>query len=120
MCSLIDVKVTTENTEEIILLAKVFGETDTTYKVKFLNHINGNFYDYDSEIEEIEKETVCGFYDSNDEKDAGFSPLEGGGFECMDDDEDYEPSEEEDDEDDEDDEDEDEDEDDDDEEDFLE
>ena len=89
------------------MLAKIISEYNTTYKVKFLNHIKGNFYDYDTTIEEIEKETVCGIYDSNDEKDAGFLPLEDGGFECMDDDEDYEPSDdEEEDEDDEDDEDE--------------
>ena len=94
MYNLIDVNVILDNEEEVVMLAKVFGETCNTYNVKFLNHIKGNFYDYDSEIQEIEKETVCGYYDSNDEKDVGFIPLEGGGFEYVEDDEDYEPSEE--------------------------
>lgn len=94
MDSLIDVNVyDDEHDEEIVLLAKIVGETQDTYKVRFMSPTKGGLYRYETEVSEVEKESVCGYYDSTDEHDAGFIPAHDGCFEKLDDDEDYDPSE---------------------------
>jgi len=94
MDSLIDVNgYYDEHDEEIVLLAKIVGETQDTYKVKFMSPTKGGLYRYETEVSEVEKESVCGYYDSTDEHYAGFIPAHDGCFEKLDDDEDYDPSE---------------------------
>ena len=94
MDSLIDVNVyDDEHDEEIVLLAKIVGETQDTYKVRFMSPTKGGLYRYETEVSEVEKESVCGYYDSTDEHDAGFIPAHDGCFEKLDDDENYDPSE---------------------------
>ena len=79
--------------DEIVLLAKIVGETESTYKVKFMSPTKGGLYRYDNEVSEVEKDSVSGYYDSTDERDAGFIPAHDNCFEKIDDDdEDYEPS----------------------------
>jgi hypothetical protein len=89
---LIDVHM--ENGEDT--LAKIVDETESTYKVRYLNLVkDGTLYRYTKEIFEIEKECVSGFYDDDDtEEAAGFVRVDGG-YAPIDDveDEDYEPSE---------------------------
>ena len=95
MDSLIDVNIfDEEQDEEIILLAKIVGETQDTYKVRFMSPTKGGLFRYETEVSEVEKESVCGFYDSTDEREAGFIPAHDGCFERIDDDDDdYDPSE---------------------------
>ena len=94
MDTLIDANVFDEDQdEEIVLLAKIVGETRDTYKVRFMSPTKGGLYRYETEVSEVEKESVCGYYDSTDERDAGFIPAHDGCFERLDDDEDYVPSE---------------------------
>lgn len=95
MDSLIDVNVFDEQQdEEVVLLAKIVGETRKTYKVKFMSPTKGGLYRYETDISEIEKDAVCGYYDSSDERVAGFIPAHDNCFEKLDeDDEDYDPSE---------------------------
>lgn len=66
--------------DEEVMLAKIVDESDTTYKVKYLNLVkDGTLYKYTREIYEIEKECVSGFYgEEDDEEDAGFTRVEGG------------------------------------------
>jgi hypothetical protein len=93
MDSLIDVNVfDEEQDDEIVLLAKIVGETQDTYKVRFMSPTKGGLYRYENEVSEIDKESVCGYYDSKDERDAGFIPAHDGCFERIDDDDEYEPS----------------------------
>jgi len=93
MDSLIDVAVfDDEHDDEIVLLAKVVGETESIYKVKFMSPTNDGLYRYDNEVSDVEKDSVCGYYDSPDERDAGFIPSHDDCFEKIDDDEDYDPS----------------------------
>lgn len=93
MDSLIDVNVfDEEQDDEIVLLAKIVGETQDTYKVRFMSPTKGGLYRYENDVSEIDKESVCGYYDSNDERQAGFIPAHDGCFERIDDDDEYEPS----------------------------
>lgn len=94
MDTLIDVNVFDEDQdEEIVLLAKIVGETQDTYKVRFMSPTKGGLFRYETEVSEVEKESVCGFYDSTDEREAGFIPAHDGCFEKIEDDDDYDPSE---------------------------
>lgn len=73
------------NTEDGVLLAKVVDETEDTYRIKYLSPIKKRYndqriYDYDECTEDIEKECVSGFYDTDDETAAGYLQVEGGGF----------------------------------------
>ncbi len=94
MDQLIDVNVfDEEQDDEIVLLAKIVGETESTYKVKFMSPTKGGLYRYENEVSEVEKVSVSGYYDSTDERDAGFIPAHDNCFEKIDDDdEDYDPS----------------------------
>ncbi len=94
MGSLIDVNVfDEEQDDEVVLLAKIVGETESTYTVKFMSPTKGGLYRYENEVSEVEKDTVTGYYDSTDERDAGFIPAHDNCFEKIDDeDEDYDPS----------------------------
>ena len=101
MDTLIDVNVfDEEQDDEIVLLAKIVGETHDTYKVRFMSPTKGGLYRYENDVSEIEKESVCGYYDSTDEYQAGFIPAHDGCFERLDGDDEYEPSDSEDEDDD--------------------
>ena len=93
MNTLIDVLVCDENDQEDTLLAKIIDETDTTYKIRYLVKSGSGLYRYEKSITEIEKDAVCGFYDTGDERVAGFVEVEGGFQPVEEADEDYEPSE---------------------------
>jgi len=94
MNTLVDVLVEDDdNGEEDTQLAKIVGETEKTYHLKFLTLRKSGLYKYDTDPIEIDKECISGFYDSVDERDAGFCRIEGG-YQPVDDyDDDYEPSE---------------------------
>jgi hypothetical protein len=93
MGSLIDVVVYDEDQDaELVLLAKIVGETETDFNVKFMSPTKGGLYTYDNDVSVIEKGAVCGYYDSSDERDAGFVAAQDGCFEHVDDDDDYNPS----------------------------
>ena len=95
MNTLVDVLVEEED-EEVTQLAKIVAETEKTYHLKFLTPRVTGLYKYDNEPIEVDKECISGFYDSTDERDAGFIKVEGG-YQPMDEyDDDYEPSESED------------------------
>ena len=92
MNTLVDVLVE-EDGEEVTQLAKIVNESEKTYHIRFLTPRPTGLYKYDKEPMEIDKECISGFYDSTDEKDAGFIKVEGG-YQPMDEyDDDYEPSE---------------------------
>ena len=92
MDTLIDVLVD-EDGNEITILAKIVGESKKTYRVKFLNERSNGLYKYDKEPTEIDKECVNGFYDSKDERDAGFVQVENGYYQPIEEyDDDYDPS----------------------------
>jgi len=75
-----------------VYLGKVICEYKNTYKLKYLVAKDKQLYDYDDEIDEIDKDCICGFYDVNDtEEAAGYTKVEGG-FIKKDEDDDYEPS----------------------------
>lgn len=93
MDTLIDVLVD-EDGKEVHQVAKIVRETKKTYHVKFMSPHKSGLYRYDNELTEIEKECVSGFYDSTDEKDAGFVRVDGGYQPIEEYDDDYEPSEE--------------------------
>ena len=95
MNTLVDVLVEEEE-EEVTQLAKIVDETKKTYHLRFLTPGVTGLYKYDKEPVEVDKECISGFYDSTDERDAGFVKVEGG-YQPMDEyDDDYEPSESED------------------------
>ena len=92
MDTLVDVNIVDEDNNETSMLAKIVEEGQDTYKVRFMVHVKGDLYNYEDEITEIEKDSVSGFYDSTDERDAGFiKTMEG--YQPMDDDDNWEPSE---------------------------
>ena len=92
MDTLIDVLVDDDG-NDIALVAKIVGESNTSYHVKFLCERSNGLYKYDKEPTEIEKECVSGFYDSKDERDAGFVQVENNYFQLIEEyDEDYDPS----------------------------
>lgn len=93
MNTLVDILVCDNNDQEDILLAKILDETHSTYKVRYLVESKSGLYRYEKTITEIDKDTVCGFYDTDDERAAGFVKVDGG-FQPADEvDEDYDPSE---------------------------
>ena len=96
MNTLIDVE-----TEDGTMLAKIVDVSKNTFSIRYLlpthrYHIDSQIYDYDDEVDEIDKSCVSGYYDTADESEAGFVMLEQGGFVEMDSDDEYEPSESED------------------------
>ena len=86
------------NTEDSVLLAKVVDETEDTYRIKYLSPIKRKYndlrvYDYEECVEEVDKECVSGFYDTDDEAVAGYTRVEGGGFVLNEEsDDDYDPT----------------------------
>ena len=86
------------NTEDSVLLAKVVDETEDTYRIKYLSPIKRKYndlrvYDYEECVEEVDKECVSGFYDTDDEAVAGYTQIEGGGFVLNEEsDDDYDPT----------------------------
>lgn len=91
MGTLIDVNVFDEYVnQEVTMLAKIVEESKETYKVKFMSPAKGGLYRYEEELTEVEKNAVSGFYDTDDERSAGFIPAHDGCFELIEDDENYE------------------------------
>ena len=91
MGTLIDVNVFDESIkQDITILAKIVEESKETYKVKFMSPAKGGLYRYEEKLTEVEKDAVSGFYDTDDERSAGFIPAHDGCFELIEDDENYE------------------------------
>ena len=88
MDTLVDVNIVDEDNNETSMLAKIVEEGQDTYKVRFMVHVKGDLYNYEDEITEIEKDSVSGFYDSTDERDAGFIKTREG-YQPMDDDDNW-------------------------------
>lgn len=91
MDTLVDVLVDDDG-EEVTQLAKIVGEAKKTYQVKFLCLHHSGLYRYDKEPTEIDKGCIIGFYDSSDERVAGFVHTEGGYRPMEEYDDDYVPS----------------------------
>lgn len=93
MNTLVDVLVE-EDGSEVIQVAKIVSETKKKYHIKFLSPHTSGLYRYDKDPIEIDKECISGFYDSTEEKDAGFIRVENGYYQPIEQyDDDYEPSE---------------------------
>ena len=92
MDTLVDVLVDDDDGESI-QLAKVVSVAETTYSVCFLGLRESGFYQYDDTPVEIDMECIDGFYDSTDEKDAGFIQVVQGCYQPIEEyDDDYVPS----------------------------
>lgn len=80
-----------------IQLCKIVKENETTYDVNFLEFLGGIKYNFSKEIETIEKETACGYYDTDNIEATGmYRRNDFGSYDLIEDDsdEDYEESEE--------------------------
>jgi len=79
------------------LVAKVVGETNKTFTVRYLSPTKKMYgdrviYKYEDKAYEIDKECVSGYYDSENEEDAGFTQIDVGSWVQIDSDSDYQPS----------------------------
>ena len=89
---------------QVISLAKITEfDGDSKYKVKYMSPTSKRWgdrriYNYEKEEYEIEKENICGFYDTENEEIVGYEKIDDGFVLCESDSE-YEPSESESDED---------------------
>ena len=79
-----------------VQIARIVLETDTTYTVNFLEKNKHHLYDFVDISEVINKESVSGFYDTDDLEKTHLYTKNSNGYELIDDseDEDYECSEE--------------------------
>jgi hypothetical protein len=78
-----------------VQIARIVLETDTTYTVNFLEKNKHHLYDFVDISEVINKESVSGFYDTDDLEKTHLYAKNSNGYELIDDseDEDYECSE---------------------------
>lgn len=84
--------------DESIQIADLIRDENTyDVEVRFLRRIKSNLYDFEDEISIVPKESVCGWYDTENLEDTELFVKVNGGYELIDDseDEDYECSEEE-------------------------
>jgi len=98
MNTIVDVLNEIDNGRTVDLVAKIVGETDKTFTVRYLSptkklHGDQVIYKYEDTTYEIDKDCVSGYYDSTNEEDAGFLKIEGGWIQETED-SDYTPSEE--------------------------
>lgn len=77
--------------DDTIQIARIVGETNDTYSVQFLEKNKYHMYDFLDTIEVINKESVSGFYDTDDLEKTHLYAKGPNGYELIDDseDEDY-------------------------------
>ena len=98
---LIDVLIETEDEDgNNSQLARIIKKTQSGFKIQFLSETNILYEDrmrvfrFDKHTEEIEEESVSGYYDTPDIEEAGYIKIEGVGYVKSEDyDDDYNPSE---------------------------
>lgn len=97
---LIDVLIDTEDDENNSQLARIIKKTQSGFKIQFLSETPILYEDrmrvfrFDKHIDEIEEESVSGYYDTGDIEEAGYIKIEGVGYVKSEDyDDDYNPSE---------------------------
>ena len=98
---IIDVLVETEDDDDNnSQLARIIKKTQSGFKVQFLSETSilhedkMRVFRFDKHIDEIEEESVSGYYDTEDIEEAGYIKIEGVGYVKSEDyDDDYNPSE---------------------------
>jgi hypothetical protein len=77
--------------DETIQIARIVSETSDTYSVQFLEKNEHRMYDFLDTVEVINKESVSGFYDTDDLEKTHLYAKGPNGYELIDDseDEDY-------------------------------
>jgi hypothetical protein len=80
--------------DETIQIARIVHETNDTYSVQFLEKNTRQMYDFSNTVEVIDKESVSGFYDTDDLEKTHLYVKTPNGYELIDDseDEDYSAS----------------------------
>jgi hypothetical protein len=80
--------------DETIQIARIVHETNDTYSVQFLEKNTRQMYDFSNTVEVIDKESVSGFYDTDDLEKTHLYAKTPNGYELIDDseDEDYSAS----------------------------
>jgi len=84
--------------KNIISLAKIMNVEGEILKVKYMCPTSKKWgerriYNYEDEEYEIEKENICGYYDTEDEEVVGYEKIDGGrGFVLCESDSEYEPT----------------------------
>ena len=85
--------------DDVISLARVVETLEKTLKVQYFVRTKKKYaddqrvYDYEDTIEEVDKECVNGYYDTDDdERAAGFTYIENVGFIKTEDESDYDPA----------------------------
>jgi hypothetical protein len=80
--------------DETIQIARIVHETSDTYSVQFLEKNTHQMYDFSNTVEVIDKESVSGFYDTDDLEKTHLYVKGLNGYELIDDseDEDYSAS----------------------------
>lgn len=78
--------------EDVISLARVIEDLGSSIKVQILNKNHGGIYIFDEDEEEVPKEAICGYYDTEDlEKTGLFVRTQFGYEQVSESDSDYEP-----------------------------
>lgn len=90
--SSIDMIVDVQCEDESVQIAKVIGEKDDLYEVRFLEKVRSGVFDFNESVETITKDSVSGFYDVERLEETGIYLRTVNGYELVDDseDEDYE------------------------------
>src|SRR5210317_1197391 len=80
--------------DETVQIARIIEDSGDSYSVQFLEKNRHNMYDYSSSTEIINKESVSGFYDTDDLEKTHLYVKTPNGYELIDDseDEDYSAS----------------------------
>lgn len=78
--------------EDVISLARVIEDLGSSIKVQILNKNHDGIYIFDEDEEEVPKEAICGYYDTEDlEKTGLFVRTQFGYEQVSESDSDYEP-----------------------------
>jgi len=79
--------------EDVVSLARVVEDLGTSMKVHILNKNHGGIYIFDEDTEDVPKESICGYYDTDDLEKTGLYIRTRFGYEQVSEsDSDYEPS----------------------------
>jgi len=60
-----------QHEDGMVSIARVLYEQNDTLGVQFLRKINVDTYDFNINVEHIPKDTICGFYDTDDLETTG-------------------------------------------------
>ena len=78
--------------EDIVSLARVIEDLGSSVKVQILNKNHGGIYIFDEDEEDVPKEAICGYYDTDDLEKTGLYTRTRFGYEQVSEsDSDYEP-----------------------------